>query len=178
MPFIQEYLEDNEDKEDKFVLVPRASPIPVALHETLHVVICRLDGLDIRDVIEEDEPAWTRLVDPQIFTPAALIAPEIYMVINNIAFDDHSVSSDRQAFAECFRAEAVEDIRQSNRELLELYLQCPCVRAAISILSARMDVELCEHKVMSGTSIHEIIDPILINSPFADGLREKLKGQT
>jgi hypothetical protein len=141
-------------------------------------VICRLDGLDIRDVIEEDEAAWTRLVDPQRFTPAALMAPEIYMTVNNIAFDDLSVSSDRQAFAECFRAEAVEDIRQSNRELLEVYFQCPCVRAAISILSARMDVELHENTVMNGAAIHEIIDPILIHSPYADGLREKLNGQT
>jgi hypothetical protein len=178
MPFIQEYWGDDTSKEDKFVLVPRESPMPVALHETLHVVICRLDGLDIRDVVEGDEAAWTRLVDPQRFTPAALMAPEIYMVINNIGFDDLSVSSDMQAFAECFRAEAVEDLRQSNRELLELYFQCPFVRAAISILSVQMDVELREQKVMNGADIHEIIDPILVRSPYADGLREKLKGQT
>jgi hypothetical protein len=178
MPFIQEYWGDDTSKEAKFVFVPRESPMPVALHETLHVVICRLDGLDIRDVVEGDEAAWTRLVDPQTFTPAALMAPEIYMTINNIAFDDLSVSNDRQAFAECFRAEAVEDIRQSKRELLELYFQCPCVRAAISILSARMNVELREHKAMNGIVIHEIIDPILKHSPYADGLRKKLKGQT
>jgi hypothetical protein len=37
---------------------------------------------------------------------------------NNIAFTDHSVSSDRDAVADCFRPEAVEDILKVNRELL------------------------------------------------------------
>lgn len=51
---------------------------------------------------------------------------------------------------------------------------CPYVTAAITILSARMHGVLREHKLMNGTSIHEVIDPILKYSPYADGLRERL----
>jgi hypothetical protein len=116
-------------------------------------------------------------VEPHKFTVAALTAPEVYMSLNNIGFTDLSVSSDRDAVADCFRPEAVEDIRKVNRELLEIIFKCPDVRAAISILSARMNDELREHKVMNGTSIHEIIDPILKYSPHADGLRERLNRQ-
>ena len=146
----------------------------VALHETVHIVIGRLDGLDIADVIDQDDAAWTRLVEPQKFTVAALMTPEIYMTFNNIAFTDQSVSSDRNAVADCFPSDAVDDIRQTNRELLETYFQCPYVLAAISILSSRLDCELREHKLMNGVSIHEIIDPILKYSLYADRLREKL----
>ena len=101
MPFIREYLKDEAPLESLFVMPPRESPMPVALHETLHVVICRLEGLDIADVIDQDDAAWTRLVEPQKFTLAALMAPEIYMVLNNIAFTDESVSSDGDAVADC-----------------------------------------------------------------------------
>jgi hypothetical protein len=146
----------------------------VALHEAVHIVIGRLEGLDVADVVDQDDAAWTRLVEPQKFTVAALMAPEIYMTLNNIAFTDDSVSSDRNAVAHCFRPAAVEDIRQANRELLEIYFQCPYVLSAINILSAVMDSELREHRMMNGVSIHEIIDPILIYSPHADGLRERL----
>jgi len=149
----------------------------IALHETIHIVILRLDGVDIADVIDQDDAAWTRLVESYKFTVAALMAPEVYMRINNIAFTELSVSSDRNAVADCFRPEDVEDIRKSNQELLEIIFQCPDVRAAISILSARMDEELREHKVMHGTLIHEIIDPILKFSPHADGLRERSTGK-
>ena len=96
------------------------------------------------------------------------------MSLNNIAFTDHSVAPDRDAVADCFRPEAVEDIHKINREWLQTIFCCPHVRAAISILSARMDDELREHRVMNGTSIHEIIDPILKYSPHADDLRERL----
>jgi hypothetical protein len=174
MPFIREYSDDEVDAESTLVMPPRESPMPVALHETLHVVICRLDGLDISDVVEQDDAAWTRLVEPQEFTVAAFMAPEIYMTLNNIAFTDQSVSSDRNAVADSFRLEDVENIRQSNRELLVLHFQCPYVLSAINILSARMHDELRQHKVMDGTSIHQIIDPILKYSPYADGLRERL----
>src|ERR1700738_518552 len=138
MPFIRVYSEDEVSEEAKFVSPPRESPMEVALHETIHSVILRLDGLDIADVVDQDDAAWTRSVEPHKFTVAALMAPEVYMSLNNIAFTDHSVSSDRKAVADCFRPEAVEDIRKVNRELLEIILQCPYVRAAISILSARM----------------------------------------
>lgn len=146
----------------------------MAIHETIHVLVLRLDGLDIRDVVDQDDAARTRLVEPQKYTVAALMAPEVYMSLNNIAFTDLSVSSDRNSVADCFRPEAVEDIRKVNRELSEIIFQCPYIRVAISILSARMDDELREHKVMNGTSIHEIIDPVLKHSPHADGLRERL----
>jgi len=174
MPFIRVYSENEMGEEDKIVMPPRESSMETALHETIHIVILRLDGVDIADVVDQDDAAWTRLVEPQKFTVAALMAPEVYMGLNNIAFTDRSVSSDRDAVADCFRPEAVEDIRKVNRELLENVFQCPCVGAAISILSAHMDNELREHKVMNGTSIHEIIDPILKHSPHADGLRERL----
>jgi hypothetical protein len=174
MPFIGEYWGDEGGTEATFGWPPRESPMPVALHESLHVVICRLDGLEIRDVMEQADAAWTRLVEPQKFTVAALMAPEIYMILNNIAFTDDSMSSDRNAVADCFPPDAVEDIRQRNRELLEIYFQCPYVLSAVSILSARMDTELREHKLMNGVPIREIIDPILKCSPHADGLRERL----
>jgi hypothetical protein len=170
MPFNREYSDGEEGDEDKIVMSPRESPLETALHETLHVVVLRLDGLDIADVVEKDDAAWTRLVPPQKYTVAALMAPEVYMTLNNIAFTDQSVSSDRHAVADCIRPEAVEDVRRRNRELLEIIFQCPYVRAAISILSVRMHDELREHKLMHGLSIHEIIDPILKHSPFADGL--------
>jgi len=165
---------DEVGTESTGVASPRELPMHVALHETVHIVIGRLDGLDVADVIDQDDAAWTRLVEPQKFTVAALMTPEIYMTFNNIAFTDQSVSSDRNAVADCFPSDAVDDIRQTNRELLETYFQCPYVLAAISILSARMDCELREHKVMNGVSIHEIIDPILKYSRHADGLRERL----
>ena len=110
------------------------------------------------------------------FTVAALMAPEVYMSLNNIAFTDRSVSSDRDAVAECFCPEDVESIRQNKRDSLADMFQCPHVLAAISIFSAHMYAKLREHGEMSGISIHEIIDPILMNSPYADGLREKLNG--
>jgi hypothetical protein len=174
MPFIREYSEGKLPEEDKLVLALRKSPIETALHETLHAVILRLDGLDIADVVETDDAVWTRLVEPQKYTVAALMAPEVYMILNDIEFTEQSVSGDRNAVAECFRPEAVEEIRRSNRALLEIILQCPDVRAAIGVLSARMDEELREHKLMHGDSIHGIIDPILKHSPYADDLREKL----
>jgi len=174
MPIIRVYSEDEISEEAKFVSPPRESLMEVALHETIHIVILRLDGLDIADVVDQDDAAWTRLVEPQKFTVAALMAPEVYMSLNNISFTDSSVSSDRKAVADCFLSEDVEDIRRSNRELLGSIFQCPCVLAAISILSAQMDKELHEHKVINGSSIHEIIDSILKYSPYADGLRERL----
>lgn len=145
----------------------------VALHETIHVVILRLDGVDVADVVDYVDAAWTRLVEPQKFTVAALMAPEVYMSLNNVDFTDVSVSSDRDAVAECFSPEGVEEIRKVNRQLLEIIFQCPYVNAAITILSARMHAVLHEHKVMNGTSIHKLIDPILKYSPHADGLRER-----
>jgi hypothetical protein len=174
VPVIREYGEDAGGTEATFVTAPKESPMHTALHESLHVVICRLEGLDIAEVIDQNDAAWTRLVEPQKFTVAALMAPEVYMILNNIAFTDDSVSSDRKAVADCFCSEAVEDIRQKNRELLQLYFQSTYVLIAIGVLSARMDSELREHKVMSGDSIHEIIDPILKYSLYADRLREKL----
>jgi hypothetical protein len=36
----------------------------IALHETIHIVILRLDGVDIADVVDQDDAAWTRLVEP------------------------------------------------------------------------------------------------------------------
>jgi hypothetical protein len=176
MPFIQVYSPDEVSEEPKTVILPRESPTEVALHESIHIVILRLDGLDIADVVDQDDRALTRLEEPHKFTVAALMAPEIYMTLNNIAFTDHSVSSDRDAVANCIRPEAVEGIRQTNRELLEGMFQCPYIRAAISVLSARMDAELREHKVMKGSSIHEIIDPILKRSIYADDLRARLEG--
>jgi hypothetical protein len=178
MPFIREYSEDEEEggKEAELVMPPRESPMHNALHETLHVVIARLDGLDISDVVDQDDAAWTRLIEPQRFTVEAMMAPEVYMSLNNVAFTDDSVSIDRNAIAECYRPEAVENIRQDSREWLEVVFRCPYVRAAISILTVRMDDELRDHKIMKGSSIHEIIDPILQDSPYADGLRDKLNG--
>jgi hypothetical protein len=173
MPFIRDYsVYQGGGEEAKFVIIPRKSPMETALHETIHIVILRLDGVDIADVIEQDDAAWTRLVEPQKLTVAALMAPEVYMTLNNIHFTELSVSCDRKAVADCFRPEDVEDVRQSSREFLEIIFGCPYVRAAINILSSRMDDELRKHKVMSGTSIHEIIDPILKHSPHADGLKE------
>jgi hypothetical protein len=174
MPFIRMYSEYEADDE-KNVVPPRESPMEIALHETIHIVILRIDGLDIADVVDHDDAAWTRLVEPQKFTVAALMAPEVYMTLNHIDFSDSSVSSDRNAVTDCFLPESVEEIRKENRELLEIIFRCPYVRAAIGILSARMVDKLREHKVMNGTSIHEIIDPILKFSPHADGLRERLR---
>jgi hypothetical protein len=96
-----------------------------ALHETIHIVILRLDGLDIADVVDQDDAAWTRLVEPQKFTVPALMAPEVYMSLNNIAYTDRSVSSDRNAVADCCSPEAVEHIRRTNREILKIIFQCP-----------------------------------------------------
>jgi hypothetical protein len=172
MPFIRIYSEEEVGEEDKIVIPPRESPMEIALHESIHAVVLRLDGVDIADVVDQGDAAWTRLVEPHKFSVAALVAPEVYMRLNNIAFTDLSISSDRNAVADCFLPEDVEDIRRNNRELLEIIVQCPYVLAAICILSVRMDKELREHKVMNGTSIHEIIDPILKHSPYADGLRE------
>ncbi len=65
-------------------------------------------------------PPGTRLVGPGKFTVAALIAPEVYMSLNNIEFSDISVSADREALADSFRPEDVEGIRRYNQELLEV----------------------------------------------------------
>jgi hypothetical protein len=174
VPFILDYSQGETGKEDSIAIQSSKSPMEVALHETIHVVILRLDGLDVADVVDHEDAAWTRLVESQKFTVAALMAPEVYMRLNNIDFTDVSVSSDRDAVADCFRPESVEDIREANRELLDIIFQCPYVNAAITILAARMHDALREHKVMNGISIHEIIDPILKYSPHADGLRERL----
>jgi hypothetical protein len=115
MPFIREYWGDEVDSEASFVVAQRESPIEVALHETVHIVIGRLGGLDVADVIDQDDAAWTRLVEPQRFTVAALMAPEVYVALNNIAFTDESVSSDRKAVANCFAPEEIDDIRKTNK---------------------------------------------------------------
>jgi hypothetical protein len=175
VPLIRDYSQGEVGEGDRIVICSSASPIEVALHETLHIVILRLNGVNIADVVDHEDAAWTRLVEPQRFTVAALMAPEVYMSLNNIAFTDVSVSSDGDAVADCFCPKAVEGIRKANRKLLEIIFQCPYVNAAITILSARMHHVLREHKVMDGTSIHKIIDPLLKCSPHADGLREKLK---
>ena len=120
MLFIRVYSEGDAGDEDKIVMQPRELPMEIALHEALHVVILRLDGLDITDVVDKDDAARTRLVEPHKFTVAALMAPEVYMSLNNIAFTDLSVSSDRDAVANCF-PEAVEDIRKANQNGWELF---------------------------------------------------------
>lgn len=173
MLFISDYSQSADGEEDRIVS-PSVLPIAVALHETIHIVILRLDGADVASVVDQDDASWTRLVEPCKFTVAALMAPEVYMNLNNIDFSDVSVSSDRAVVASCFRPEDVEDIQRANRELLEIIFQCPYVNAAIATLSARMHDVLREHKVMDGTSIHEIIDPILKYSAHADRLRERL----
>jgi hypothetical protein len=96
------------------------------------------------------------------------------MSLNNIAFSDRSGSSDRDAVSNCFSPDDIEVIRKTNRNELKIIFQCPFVNAAITILSAHMHDVLREHKVMQGTSIHEIIDPILKYSAHAGGLRQRL----
>lgn len=91
MPFIRDYSRGEVGEEDKIVIRSSVSPIEVALHETLHIVILRLDGLDVAEVVDQDDAAWTRLVEPQRFTVAALMAPEVYMSLNNIAFTDAAI---------------------------------------------------------------------------------------
>ena len=145
MPFIREYSEGELPKEHKLVMPARKSPIETALHETLHAVILRLDGLDIADVVDTDDAAWTRLVEPQKYTVAALMAPEIYMILNDIEFTEESVSSDRNAVADVFVRKLSKIYGDRIRGLLENMFQCPDVRAAIGVLSARMDIELREH---------------------------------
>jgi hypothetical protein len=174
VPYISDYSQSAVREEDSIVMLSSQSPIEVALHETIHIVIVRLDGIDVADVVDQEDAAWTRLVEPQKFTAAALMAPEVYMTLNNMDFTDVSVSSDRDAVADSFCPEEVKDIQRANRELLEIIFQCPYVTAAINILSARMHDVLREHRVMDGASIHGIIDPILKYSPHADGLRERL----
>jgi hypothetical protein len=100
MPFIRDYSKCDVDEEAKLLMPSRESPIETALHETLHVIILRIDGLDIADVVDQDDTALTRLVEPQKFTVAALMGPEVYMSLNHIAFADSSVSSDRNAVTE------------------------------------------------------------------------------
>jgi hypothetical protein len=176
MPLVRDYPRGKTSKEAKFVVTPRESSIEIALHESVHAVILRLYGRDIAEVVDQDDRTLTILVEPQKYNVAALMAPEIYMSLNSVAFTDYSVSNDRDAVADCFRPEDVEDIRKNNWKLLVDMFQCPHLLAAISVLSARMDVELRKHGAMSGVLIHEIIDPILIHSPYADDLRERLNG--
>jgi hypothetical protein len=134
MPFNRTYSVEEVGEEDKILIPSRESPMEIALHESIHAVVLRLDGVDIADVVDQGDAAWTRLVEPHKFSVAALMAPEVYMRLNNIAFTDLSISSDRNAVADCFLPEDVEDIRRNNRELLELIFQCPYVLSAISIL--------------------------------------------
>lgn len=173
-PFIQEYSESDVSWIPELILPLRESRIHSALHETPHVVIGILSGLEIEVVVDQDDAVWTRLVEPHKFNVAALMAPEVYMNLFNIAYTELSVSSDRDAVTDCFCPEAIEDIRRANREWLEMVFKCPYVRRAIGILSVCMDAELRKHKRMSGTYIHEIVDPILKYSAHADDLREKL----
>jgi hypothetical protein len=116
MPFIRVYSEGEAGEEPKLVIPPRESPIETALHETLHVVILRLAGRDIAKAVDRDDSTLTILVEPQEFTVAALMAPEVYMSLNNITFTDHSVSRDRDAVADCFLPEDVENVRKTKRE--------------------------------------------------------------
>ena len=55
MPFIREYWGEEVGTESTFVTSPRELPMHVALHETVHIVIGRLDGLDVADVIDQDD---------------------------------------------------------------------------------------------------------------------------
>ena len=64
MPFIRDYSRGEVGEEDKIVIRSSVSPIEVAIHETLHIVILRLDGLDVAEVVDQDDAAWTRLVEP------------------------------------------------------------------------------------------------------------------
>jgi hypothetical protein len=155
---------------------PRKSPVETSLHEALHVVACRLEGLDIADVTDGDDRALTILVESQRFTSEAIMAPEIYMTIYNIDFKEESVSSDRNALAECYRPEDLFRVQQHATNYLREVFLCPWVCAAISILSARLHDELQEHRAMSGPAIHKLIDPMLKHSRYADGLRENLSG--
>jgi hypothetical protein len=94
MPFIRDYSAGETENEARFIMPPRESPMETALHETLHVVIARLNGLDIGEVVENDDMVLTVLVEPQKLTADSLMAPEIFTTINNISFTEHSVSSD------------------------------------------------------------------------------------
>ena len=166
MPRIPDYSDnENLEAESQLVMPLTASPIETGLHEALHIVVARLDGLDIANVVDHEDRVLTSLVEPQRFTAAALMAPEVFMTLNNIAFTDHSVSSDRDALAECLKPEAIEETRRVEREWLEVVFQCPYVLMAIRVLAVRLDQELRERGAMDGAIIHQIIDPILARSP-------------
>ncbi len=160
MPRLPDYSDAEGSEEPGPTMPPTASPIETGLHEALHIVVARLDGLEIAHVVDHEDRVLTSLVEPQRFTPAALMAPEVFMTLNNIAFADHSVSSDRDALAE-----TREETRRVEREWLELVFQCPYVLMAIRVLAVRLDQELRERGNMDGAIIHRIIDPILARSP-------------
>jgi hypothetical protein len=64
MSLIPEYAQGEAGEEDRVVVSPSESLMEVALHESIHIVILRLDGMDVADVVDQDDAAWTRLVDP------------------------------------------------------------------------------------------------------------------
>lgn len=178
MPFIPVYSDADAaaGDEGRTIIPPRRSPMETALHEALHVVVCRLEGLDIAEVTDGDDRALTILVEPQKFTPEAMMAPEVYMTVYNIDYTEESVSGDRAALAECYQLEDLLQVQQNATNYLREVFLCPWVGAAISILSARLHDELQQHRAMSGPAVHELIDPVLKNSEYANGLREKVSG--
>jgi hypothetical protein len=57
----------------------------IALHESIHAVVLRLDGVDIADVVDQGDAAWTRLVEPHKFSVAALMANRFALARSTLA---------------------------------------------------------------------------------------------
>jgi hypothetical protein len=92
------------------------------------------------------------------------MAPEVYMVINDIAFTYLSVSGERNALVECFKPEALEEIRKADWKWLEIVFQCPPRPCGYKHPECASWLRIARHRGTDGTAIHEIIDSILAHS--------------
>jgi hypothetical protein len=99
------------------------------------------------------------------------------MTMHNIAFTENSVSHDRKL------VDKILDGRADSSQLklymwwqLEEVLSCSHINRAIEVLSPILD-DIETIGSMSGESIHQIIDPILLLSEYSLGLKELLKEQ-
>lgn len=146
----------------------------LGLHETVHAVVWRMLGEDIKEISDQGDHMVVRVSLNRPADPGDVIgtmAPEVFMTLYGIAFTENSVSDDRRKVRELLSVfPDPEKVHQQVWQTLEEAFACAHIQAAIQALARVVDtVEVV--KSVPGAQVHAIVDPLVEPSPFVARLR-------
>jgi hypothetical protein len=149
----------------------------LADHEAVHAVLRRVGGDDVWVVNQDDRSItkWTAVRPHSTeWDVMSVMGPEVYMTMHNIEFTPNSVSHDSDMVNKILAdREDAEQFKAKMRTQLEVVFSCPYICEAIRSLAEKL-FGYSEVKAISSDAIHTLIDPFLLQSPHADGLRERV----